>query len=68
MSNGFTEIEKDTAAAARKGIVPDVLIDTYGNKAPDAARFGKGTSTQQGAADAADASRARVPGQYDHKR
>jgi hypothetical protein len=67
MSNGFTEIEADTAAA-RKSIVPDVLIDTYGNHAPDAARFDKGTSTQQGAADATDARRARVPGQYDHKR
>jgi hypothetical protein len=69
MSNGFTEIEKDTAAA-RKGIVPDHLVDTYGpaEKAPAMSRFDKGGSTRESAQEATDARRARVPGQYDHQR
>jgi len=63
----FEQINGDTAAANR-GVVPDVLVDTYGNKdVPDAARFGKGTSTTQGAQQAQDARRNATPGAFDHK-
>ena len=47
---------------------PEILIDTYGNKAPDAAKFGKGTSTREGAQEAQDARRSARPGEYDHRR
>jgi hypothetical protein len=48
---------------------PELLISTYGNRGvPDAARFGKGTSTHEGAQEAQDARREVKPGEYDHKR
>jgi hypothetical protein len=63
------DIARDTEAAKR-GIVPDHLVDSYGpaSQAPGMARFGKGGSTRESAQEATDALRARVPGQYDHKR
>ena len=35
----------------------EILVDTYGNKAPDAAKFGVGTRTNEGAQEAQDARR-----------
>jgi hypothetical protein len=64
--NGFQGISRDSENAKR-GIAPDVLIDTYGNKAPDAARFDKGTSAREGAQEAQDARRNAKPGSYDSK-
>jgi hypothetical protein len=69
MSNNkpYKDIVGDTAGAKR-GEMPDHLVDVYGNKAPEAAKFNVGTSTQQGAQEAADARRQVPPGAYDHKR
>jgi hypothetical protein len=67
MTKAYQQINKDTDAASR-GIVPDVLVSTYGNKAPAAAKFNVGTSTQQGAQEAADARREVPLGVYDGKR
>ena len=39
----------------------EILVDTYGNKAPDAAKFGVGTRTQEGAQQAQDARRTARP-------
>jgi hypothetical protein len=47
---------------------PDILVDTYGNKPPRAAEFGKGISDRAGAQEAQDARRAVRPGNYDHQR
>jgi hypothetical protein len=48
---------------------PDHLVDVYGDsaRAPDAAKFGKGTSTREGAQQAQDARRNARPGDYDSK-
>jgi hypothetical protein len=40
----------------------DIIIDTYGKQAPDAAKFGKGVYDQRGAQEAQDARRALKPG------
>ncbi len=67
-NNGFQQIVEDTAAA-RRGIMPDHLVAEYGNTGvPDAAKFGVGTSTRQGAADAQNARRNAQPGSYDHRK
>lgn len=47
---------------------PEILIDTYGNKAPDVAKFGKGISDRAGAQEAQDARRNSRPGDYNSKR
>ncbi len=44
---------------------PEILIDTYGLRVPDAAKFGVGTSTRQGAQEAQDARRNVRVGDYD---
>ena len=41
---------------------PEILVDVYGTRAPDAAVFGRGTSTLEGAAAAAEARRQQRPG------
>ena len=46
----------------------DVLVDSYGRRAPDAARFNVGIRTQEQAQAAQDARRAAVPGDYDKRR
>ena len=66
MSKPFREIAADTAAANR-GVMPDVLVDTYGSKPPAAARANGGVSDQVGAQAAVDARRNAVPGTYDSK-
>jgi hypothetical protein len=43
---------------------PTILINTYGTSAPDAAKFGVGTSTRHGAQEAQDARRNVRPGEY----
>ena len=69
MTKIYQDIARDTEAA-RRDQKPDVLTDVYGppSKTPAAARFGVGTSTREGAAEAADARRQVKPGQYDSKR
>jgi hypothetical protein len=42
----------------------DVLVDVYGTRAPDAAKFGVGTSTREGAQAAQDARRQAKRGDY----
>jgi hypothetical protein len=66
MSKAYEQINRDTEAAKR-GIVPPVLTDTYGppSKTPAAARFGVGTSSREGAQEAQDARRTARPGDYD---
>jgi hypothetical protein len=66
MSNGFTEINKDTENA-RRGIKPDVLTDTYGPRPPAGAVFDKGFSDRAGASEAQNARRHLRPGDYDSK-
>jgi hypothetical protein len=44
---------------------PDVLVDTYGGKAPDAAKFGVGTRGEQGAQQAVDAQRNQRPSDHE---
>ncbi len=61
MSNGFREVNRNNANAKR-GIVPPHAVDGYtsqGTKTPPpaASRFDIGTSTREGAAEAADARR-----------
>jgi hypothetical protein len=57
-------IARDTAAA-RRGDKPAVLTDNYAvRNVPDAAKFGVGTSTREGAQQAADARRAQRPGDF----
>jgi hypothetical protein len=52
-----------------KPIMPPVLTDTYGKRSvPDAAKFGVGTSTKEGAQHAQDARRERRPGDYSRTR
>jgi hypothetical protein len=46
----------------------DILVSTYGNKAPDAAKFGVGVSDQKRVQEAQDARRNAKPGEYAHKR
>lgn len=68
MSNVFQQIAADTAAA-NSGEKPEILTDTYGNRGvPDAAKFGVGTSTREGAQEAQDARRNATPGEYGTKR
>jgi hypothetical protein len=58
------QIAADTNAAKR-GVKPQVLTDNYGTRnVPAAAKFGVGTSTREGAQQAADARRAQRPGDY----
>jgi hypothetical protein len=64
MSNGSKEIEKDTAAA-KHGVIPPVLTDTYGSRPPQAAVFDQGVSDRAGAQEAQDARRNARPGNYD---
>jgi hypothetical protein len=59
--NGYEQVVDDTAAA-RRGVSPGILVNTYGTRAPAAAKFGVGTSTREGAKEAADAQRAQRPG------
>jgi hypothetical protein len=42
---------------------PAVLVDVYGTRAPDAARFGKGVTDQSGVQQATDARRNAQPGE-----
>jgi hypothetical protein len=57
-------VARDTEAAKR-GKMPNILVDTYGRtNVPAAAKFGVGTSTREGAQQAADARRAQRPGDY----
>ena len=67
MTKAYQQIDKDTAAANR-GKAPDILVDTYGTKAPDAAKFGVGATDRAGAQQAQDARRNATPGEYDTKR
>jgi hypothetical protein len=65
MSNkSYKDIVADTAGAKR-GVVPDHLVDTYGDRPPRAAEFRKGISDQAGAQEAQNARREVVPAAYD---
>jgi len=67
MTKAFESITRDTEAASR-GTMPDVLVDTYGNKPPKAADFRGGISDRAGAQEAQDLRRTTPPGSYDHRR
>jgi hypothetical protein len=54
---------------SEKPKTPPVLVDTYGvRNVPDAAKFGVGTSTREGAQQAQDARREQKPGDYSRSR
>jgi hypothetical protein len=64
MTKAYLQINEDSAAAKR-GAIPDHLVDTYGSRPPRAAEFGKGIRDQAGAQEAQNARREVVPGTYD---
>ncbi len=63
-SKPYRDIAADTAAANR-GVMPSVLVDTYGSAPPAAARANGGVTDQAGAQAAQDARRNATPGTYD---